>query len=665
MLVCLNQRNPPSRALFRVNFSLLLILCLLTASFANAATTLTEQRKSYIEAERLLSLGGITKWLKIRPGLKSYPLFPYLRLKEIRATQSQYTNLEISEILATIDIPIPYSFRNWWLKRLVQRGDWDLLIKHYADSTHTPTQCLWARAAVKTQQLELATPAIEELWLVNRSQPNECDPVFEVGLDNGMIDDKLIFERMLLTKARNDSHMTRYLSGLLGTDEFKHWSRQLNAVHRHPQSSILKYFSDWSRSPYGQGVIKHGITRMSRRDIDKTATFWNELRELDSAAVDAMPQVEKVIAVRLAWVQHQDAFDWLSGLPDEVHDVKSLRQLARSALATENWGGLLSAIDRMPAEEADDGNWVFWRAYALNELGDAPLARLLWSDLSTKHSYYGFLAADKLGKPYPIFDTVQSINPYQAANGAMQIPAVPRIREWLALNKPYFARRELMRLKDLHGDDTVFWRNAAVQFHLWKWHDGAIQAGQLADKSTLQLYVSYPSPYIDLVRRESLRYGVPEHWIFSIMHQESNFINDIRSNQGATGLMQLMSSTARIIANQIGVRRPSTKDLQQAEVNIQLGVAYFKRLLNRMGDNPVYALAGYNAGPNRSLQWQSAFRASDPAIWVETIAFDETRNYIKKILVNFVVYEHIHSSTNSRVRDYLQVPDIQQASASE
>lgn len=129
--------------------------------------------------------------------------------------------------------------------------------------------------------------------------------------------------------------------------------------------------------------------------------------------------------------------------------------------------------------------------------------------------------------------------------------------------------------------------------------------------------------------------------------------------------MQLMHSTARITANRSGLKHPSLRDLQRAELNIRLGVAYFKQLLDQTDNNTIQALAGYNAGPRRAKQWHNSFRASDPAIWIETIVFDETRNYVKNILVNFVIYEQIHNSLSSRIRDYLQVPDLQHASSSE
>ncbi|MDE0310535.1 MAG: transglycosylase SLT domain-containing protein [Acidiferrobacterales bacterium] len=666
------MRNNSLITFIRCICVLVLALTVSATSAASSGLDLAQQRKAYLEAARHLDQGRISKWLKIRPDLKSYPLFPYLRLKEIRATQSQFSNKEISQIVSELQIPIPSSFANWWLKRLRHHGDWELVIRHYADSSNTKTRCLAAHAMIQLKKQDSSNPAsasleqaMHKLWLVNRSQPEQCDIVFKYGFDTGIIDDRLIFERMLLTKLRNDGRLTDYLAGLLKSKQYQRWGKHLNAVHRHPEKNIRKNFSKWSESKQGHGVINHGMVRVARADVGDAAKLWQELRKIDSAAIKTMSQIERTIALRLAWAQHQDSFDWLRNLPADVHDRESLRLMATSALATESWKQVMQTVDLMPIKEASRSQWRYWKARALYETGDEELANPIWLDLSSEYSYYGFLAADQLGLPYSIHQPVPSIHLNHSADVAMLEPAILRIREWLVMNKPYSARRELKRLKAARRDDADFWYHTAIQFHLWGWHDGAIQSSYRTDRARLQMNVTHPSPYAHIVRRESLRHGIPEPWIYSIMRQESNFIRDIRSGRGATGLMQLMHSTARMTANKSGLKKPSVGDLQRAEVNIRLGVAYFKQLLDQADYKTIQAIAGYNAGPRRAKKWQNSFRASDPAIWVETIVFDETRNYVKNILVNFVVYEQIHNSQSARVRDYLQLPDIQHASSSE
>ena len=638
------------------------IACLLVVPPAQGSSSLTELRKSYIEADRLLNRKRVGQWLKLSPELENYPLYPYLRLKEIRVTQSQFTNSEISQIISEMEIPIPNRFKSWWLNRLIARNDWDLISLHYGNSSNPELQCKHTQALIKTKQYEKADPAIRKLWLVGHSQVKQCDKVFEFALKKGVIDDDLIWQRILLSKASSRQSMTKYLDGLLRSQDLRNWVTQLNLTGSHPQTRIERNLLKWSQSKYGQDVIHYQFTRLAKRDLSNTATFWQRLKIAYPETIAELPQVEKTLAKRLAWRQHQDAYEWLSGLPETYRDKSILHLMMRSALATENWDGVLSTIRLMSEQEANRSEWKFWQARAFYETGDESTAKQLWSEIAPEHSYYGFLSADRLNLDYSINGLVAQVALSKAAEVAIAVAGVQRIREWLALSKPYNARRELNQLKDTQPKE--FWLYAAILFNAWQWHDGAIQAiSRSGQYASFELDVSHPSPFIETVRRESVRYGVPEHWIYAIMRQESRFIHDISSGAGAVGLMQLLPITARQTARRQGLNRPSRGDLVTASVNIRLGVAYFKQLLDSMNGNPVFALAGYNSGPRNSKLWQNSSRVSDPAIWVETIPFTETRNYLKKILFNFVIYESIHSSSYVRLRHYLPVPETQQATS--
>ena len=638
------------------------IACLLVVPPAQGSSSLVELRKSYVEADKLLNRKRAGQWLKLSPKLENYPLYPYLRLKEIRVTQSQFTNSEISQIISEMEIPIPNRFKSWWLNRLIARNDWDLISLHYGNSSNPELQCIHTQALIKTKQYEKADPAIRKLWLVGHSQVKQCDKVFEFALKKGVIDDDLIWQRILLSKASGRQSMTKYLDGLLRSQDLRNWVTQLNLTGSQPQTTIERNLLKWSQSKYGQDVIHYQVTRLAKRDLSNTATFWQRLKIAYPETIAELPQVEKTLAKRLAWRQHQDAFEWLSDLPEKYRDKSILSLMMRSALAAENWDGVLSTIGLMSEQEANRSEWKFWQARALYETGDESTAKQLWSEIAPEHSYYGFLSADCLNLDYSIDGLVAQVALSKAAEVTIAVAGVQRIREWLALSKPYNARRELNQLKDTQPKE--FWLHAAILFNVWKWHDGAIQAiSRSGQYASFELDVSHPSPFIETVRRESVRYGVPEHWIYAIMRQESRFIHDISSSAGAVGLMQLLPITARQTARRQGLNRPSRGDLTTASVNIRLGVAYFKQLLDSMNGNPVFALAGYNAGPRNSKLWQNSSRVSDPAIWVETIPFTETRNYLKKNLFNFVIYESIHSSSYVRLRHYLPVPETQQATS--
>jgi soluble lytic murein transglycosylase len=114
-----------------------------------------------------------------------------------------------------------------------------------------------------------------------------------------------------------------------------------------------------------------------------------------------------------------------------------------------------------------------------------------------------------------------------------------------------------------------------------------------------------------------------------------------RSHAGALGLMQLMPATARATAKRHAIPLPRLSLLSEPDTNIRLGTAYLSEMAERFNGNLAYASAAYNAGPYRVSQWLDARGDLPLDIWIETIPFDETRNYVQNVLAFRVIYERL------------------------
>src|SRR6185369_300829 len=147
-----------------------------------------------------------------------------------------------------------------------------------------------------------------------------------------------------------------------------------------------------------------------------------------------------------------------------------------------------------------------------------------------------------------------------------------------------------------------------------------------------------PIPHREALAAAARQWGLDEALVYAIIRQESRFMPQARSRAGATGLMQLMPGTARWVARQIPVQPFNVAMLVQPEVNLNMGSYYFRRVLTDLG-HPILATAAYNAGPGRARRWRDE-RALEGAIYVETIPFSETRDYVKKVLANEWYYQH-------------------------
>ena len=142
--------------------------------------------------------------------------------------------------------------------------------------------------------------------------------------------------------------------------------------------------------------------------------------------------------------------------------------------------------------------------------------------------------------------------------------------------------------------------------------------------------------YRDVFREYAQAHDIEEAWLYGTVRQESRFIADARSGAGATGLMQLLPHTAHWMARRIGYKGYSAKRVAEVETNVTLGSRYLQHMLERTG-HPVLASTAYNAGLNRARRWQPE-SALEGAVFVESIPFDETREYVKRVMANTVHY---------------------------
>jgi soluble lytic murein transglycosylase len=159
-----------------------------------------------------------------------------------------------------------------------------------------------------------------------------------------------------------------------------------------------------------------------------------------------------------------------------------------------------------------------------------------------------------------------------------------------------------------------------------------------ADRTVLEhdFSVRYLAPYRELLAEQARTRELEEPWVLGVIRQESRFITGARSSTGATGLMQVMRNTARWVVQRTHMKGFSWTRLSDPSVNAALGTYYLRHVLDQFDGNPVVAAAAYNAGPSRARQW----RGTEPiegAIFAETIPFGETRDYVKKVMANFLL----------------------------
>ena len=209
-----------------------------------------------------------------------------------------------------------------------------------------------------------------------------------------------------------------------------------------------------------------------------------------------------------------------------------------------------------------------------------------------------------------------------------------RVRELYAIDEPSLAQSEWTHALPRLGADQQLelGRIAAAQ----GWYRLAIDAAN-AGRHWDALELRFPLAFAAEFQRRAQAQAVPAGELMAIARRESAFSPVVRSAAGARGLMQLMPSTGRALARRQG-RRFNARDLYSVPHNLDLGSAYYRHLLDRFDGYRPLALAAYNAGPSRVRRWLGRDRPLD--IWIETIPYPGTRDYVKAVLAYSVVFEH-------------------------
>jgi soluble lytic murein transglycosylase len=305
----------------------------------------------------------------------------------------------------------------------------------------------------------------------------------------------------------------------------------------------------------------------------------------------------------------------------------------------------------------DQSRLAYWKGRVQMDGGDRPAALATWQDLQARwpYGYYSALAAlessggrltlkngeagaaDPSDPPVPVVSALWKVEPFPQALFLLAVGepdlAVNLLRDTLSRPLPKGTVEEASGLF-----------NYLERYHLQL----RLYANNLLDdlrRSTVEAgpfwWRAFPRPHWDVVRQEALRNQIDPYFVLAVMREESRFFTSADSSAGAKGLMQIMPSTARMVARNHGLAYEE-EHLQRPETNISLGMLYLKRVLKRFSDNPVYAAAAYNAGPGAVQRWLQRYGSLPLDVFVEQIPYEETQNYVKRVFLSFAVYSKLY-----------------------
>ncbi len=616
------------------HLQLLILLPLLLLAGTALAGRNDKQREQFLEAESALGSGRLEVYRQLKQALTDYPLQGYLEYWELQNRLGTAKPSEVSAFLQRYqDQPIATRLRTSWLHKLGKRKDWDNYLDFYLPQSSTTLQCYHIRARLQKSEREQALKDALELWLVGHSQPDACDPAFDQLYADGMIDSGLIWQRIRLAFAKQKSSLAGYLAKRLSAED-REWVKRWQHAHRRPTSAIKQ---PWAAedTPLVREILVHAVQRLARHKPDQAWKHWQALTASHDFSAEQAGEVLQRIALNGALDGDPEAADWLARVPAAAANADIRQWRVRIALLAGDWESALHWLDELTPQERNEDDWRYWRARALSASGAAGDAFTEYSRLSGERSYFGFLAADELQRPYPMNDLRIDADK-DALSRIEALPGIQRAHELYLVGKRLEARREwFYATQDMSAEEL---RLAALVAHRWGWHDRAIISASQANYWS-DLTLRFPLPHRESIFANARRYELDPALIYGVIRQESIFMEDAVSSVGALGLMQLMPATGKQTARALNIRYGSNQTLLQSERNIQLGSAYLNNLMTRYNGSPVLAAAAYNAGPHRVSRWLPNDRDMDATLWTELIPFKETRKYVRRVLTYATIFD--------------------------
>ena len=614
---------------------------------ASAAPALSATDQAFLDAREAARVGDRARLGLLGAQLESHPLAAYVEYWQLaprlRSDPDAATQAE-AFIARHADTHVADRLRLDWALALADRGDFSGFEREAAqlvwNTDDSQLRCYAAlskyRNASGSQSDVLARDARQLLANTRDSAGEGCLALTEALLADSRIS---VWERVRALVEQNQLPTAKRVGVRAQDANGKPVDQKLlaQAIDR-PAAFLVAH--ERRLTEIQRELATVAIVRLARDSPSEAAEYANALNLHLTPAQRGIiwGRIGHMAALRLM----PEADDWYRrggehvGVgPDAVRADEVLEWQSRAALRAGDWQTVKVAIDRMTASLRADPTWVYWYGRALKAEGRPAEAQDHFSRIASQFNFYGKLAAEELGIPIVLpprapAPTAEDLAP-MAAN-----PGFARAQKFYELGLRVEGHREWnWQLRGMSDRELLAAAEYARSLSLL---DRMINTSDRT-RNEFDFTQRFPSPFRDAMVQYSAPLGLDETWVYGLIRQESRFITDARSHVGAAGLMQLMPATARYVARKMNVADFSPARVNERDMNIQLGTGYLKLVLDDLDGNTVLATAAYNAGPGRPRAWRSSLvRPVEGAIFAETIPFNETRDYVKKVMSNTVYY---------------------------
>ena len=598
-------------------------------ALAESTSRLADLRNALHAAEKE-SEGALRSY---RSRLGNDPLWQWVDYAALRRQTSPLSESQVRAFLDRYgDTPASAGLRALYLRQLATRQDWSTFARWYVGSDDVALQCHALRARFAVSPGDGVLDDALTMWLSGDSVDSACDPAFAELRRRGRLDAEAIRQRIALAVERGNTGLMRFLAKELPADERALIERYARFIDS-PDSGAAQ----WRASALRDAVIRTGLQRLARRQPETAVDVVNALAPALSPAL--LGEARNAIALWTAANGLPSARARMREVPLQAFDARLHEWNVRSALSASDAQAAVDAIAAMPSEQRLQPRWQLAEARLREARGQTELANAAYRRAASSASFHGFLAADLIQQPY----TMCPLSAAPAADSASALqhqPGFQRALDLFQLDRVSWATQEWDRVVPslpLPLQAAAVQRAVAIG-----WYDRAAQT--LGTGDGMRYYRQrFPQPYARQLRAEARQHDLDPAWVAGLIRSESVWMANARSHADARGLMQLLPGTGQLAARRLGMPWKGGDSLYHAPTNLSLGIAYLRQMRDRYNGQAFLATAAYNAGPGAVERWltQRPMQGllADPILWIETIPYVETRDYVARVMAFSVIYD--------------------------
>ena len=616
---------------------------------ASADAVITDMAQAFKRGDR-------KRLSALLPQAKGHLLEPWAAYWELRSRLDEASHQEVRAFFARY--PATYQedrLRNDWLLLLGQRRDWSTLSEehqHYRMRDDRELRCYFLTVELLEKGPQAAPTIADEVrknWMGMREADDGCTLAADRLYFNKQFTALDIWRKARLMVEHNRPRTARNAVQIVAADV----ANTVPDVYNNAEKFLAKHIA--APQKVRQELVVMALIKVATTEPDKADKLMRNKWQ-PHLTTEERHWVWGVIGRQSAMRLDDDAMTHFARVAHEKDlNDDMLGWKVRAALRAGNspkWPVVESSIAAMSAEARKDPTWVYWYARALlARKKSTPQvqqeATALLESIAGVRGFYEQLALEELGRKVSV-PAKPPVPTAEEMEGARRNPSLQRalyaigmglraegVREWNYATNLVDAQgkagtmsdRELLAAAQLACDNQVW--------------DRCINTSEKT-RQAIDFEQRFPMPHKEAVMARTKAINLDPAYVYGLIRQESRFITDARSGVGASGLMQVMPATAKWTARKIGLAGFTPDQINDRDTNIAIGTGYLKLVLDSFEGSMPLAAGAYNAGPSRSRRWRAPNDGTGPvlegAIWAENVPFNETRDYVKKVLSNTTNY---------------------------